>query len=1391
MYSDLIHAHRKCCTRMAASYPSEDLQAALEAAIGYLNFSSGAHDPRFFCALDQLLVEVPPVSEGVFNGLALEGILTRGVARLKGKSPAFSDTAQAEQIMELVFSHVVPTYLKFHEEILFHHRKDQRFNAFMVGRFFEATLKQGGPWTEVERISQAAVRTLSDYVGHRPLATLENQKHVIPIDEKVRPVPLYLSEAGVAQGPYAEVVSLTLDILKNTDESILEAAHFSLDHLDELSFDPRAYDFDHPVNRRPNYHFGQWDPHQIDKAGYYRRFVIQQVTLEALHQRIDGKGEIPREELVFEAAAVLAGTILMASGISGRGPGAISADVPLTSLLAVIARYRDQFYDGLMSQLAEPQASRLKSEAEQKRQAFGAARQHINSELARQRESQMEHVHLARIYARMGYLEDAQREANIVPVASARTSSQIDCALMAGHQAIGRKAWKEARQNIIAVVETLRRSIACGAQIDPWNILGFDAQYTLFSGLENSIQDHRADEILSIVERIFELCSRFWNEATSAREEESVFWISEYFEQLAQWWHQFATHEVTSVEGVNALASFQASKHVAECLKLWHEGGGGNGDVEFWASHASRFDSPTAFALVVEALLDQGDFLASRGLLMQWLGDVEEIPLEQNQTSFFDLAYRWILLQLGRMMDSETGIEDQRQISREVTKWFDFLEANAEDFWTVPQFESPRSSQVSASPDPELDEEENDPGNDLYGAAYDDVVYQDSTNDGIDGSVFEQADFGFDELERESRRVSQRLFFLSHLSRMWKVAAFVGVNHIKGQAATEDLASEFLESLGQWTQQAQQNQRALQELLRQVHNYQVARPGVDHDSMLEYDRQRLLKENLIEQVIGVCVDTVEAYQSLLATQMSAEQLMGQVSSPKAEVDGLDADQVGYVQILASAMRHDRDAVEQEFEKFCNQLVQQPLLYVPLAKGGDPHKIVSSRIRRMAIQELLVTLPRLGLIEATHHLLELAREMEQAHPVGQGAVTEFDELFKIGYCSMVEAITEWAPRWREESNLGELLGEDVGDENSSRETRLFLAIERLAERSLITWLEHSKTLRLSVLEKVGDRDSWNQLVNFVKTYGGDLFTQRFFNLGNLRAILHQGAHAWLQQLQEQPGDYQFKLLDDIDDVIGFDDACRWLTLVLEAIIENYAEYRDYNSTTTQSDRGELLYMLLDFLRLRVRYDRVAWHLKPVIWSHERLVRRGCQRVAKRWRRAVRQRIGQEPQRYLDRLEKLQQKYAMQMPSIAERIHERFLMPMRVDRIRAYVKDAIEHRETEAGKRAIESLRLETRMLTYEPTGAGLELPTWLASLEDEVEQVVNHVDWDIELSNAIVPRIVDVDEADLFDQLVRLHDEVEEEFEEGDESTEAEEDRTGESDQADGEPEDEDSSRQEE
>jgi hypothetical protein len=46
-------------------------------------------------------------------------------------------------------------------------------------------------------------------------------------------------------------------------------------------------------------------------------------------------------------------------------------------------------------------------------------------------------------------------------------------------------------------------------------------------------------------------------------------------------------------------------------MNVWHKGGAATGDVAFWAPHAEMFDSPKAYALVIEALLDRGDLVAS------------------------------------------------------------------------------------------------------------------------------------------------------------------------------------------------------------------------------------------------------------------------------------------------------------------------------------------------------------------------------------------------------------------------------------------------------------------------------------------------------------------------------------------------------------------------------------------------------------------------------------------------------------------------------------------------------------------------------------------------------------------------------------------------------------
>ena len=47
---------------------------------------------------------------------------------------------------------------------------------------------------------------------------------------------------------------------------------------------------------------------------------------------------------------MLAGTILMASGISGEGPATFDSTITLAKLLPKIARYRDEFYERLFRQ---------------------------------------------------------------------------------------------------------------------------------------------------------------------------------------------------------------------------------------------------------------------------------------------------------------------------------------------------------------------------------------------------------------------------------------------------------------------------------------------------------------------------------------------------------------------------------------------------------------------------------------------------------------------------------------------------------------------------------------------------------------------------------------------------------------------------------------------------------------------------------------------------------------------------------------------------------------------------------------------------------------------------------------------------------------------------------
>ena len=59
-----------------------------------------------------------------------------------------------------------------------------------------------------------------------------------------------------------------------------------------------------------------------------------------------------------------------------------------------------------------------------------------------------------------------------------------------------------------------------------------------------------------------------------------------------------------------------------------------------------------------------------------------------------------------------------------------------------------------------------------FGAAYEDVTYRDSTDDGVEGEVFEGGESPTDfELVGEAERIVSRLSFLTTVAQLWKLVA--------------------------------------------------------------------------------------------------------------------------------------------------------------------------------------------------------------------------------------------------------------------------------------------------------------------------------------------------------------------------------------------------------------------------------------------------------------------------------------------------------------------------------------------------------------------------------------------------------------------------------------------
>lgn len=1242
--------------------------AAMQALLGYLNFAEGRPDPRFQKQLNSLFADFAQ-QQREQPWVDARQALTAGLRQLQqGGGSAFQDVSQAEAVIGLVFGDVLPAYRLHHTDLLAHLSEADLWQPFFLARVFETVLRQRGPWHERERIVAGTLKQLNDYVGHRPVAVLESRPQGEPYDhERVRPIPLYLRGTGVACGRYRDLIVKALEILEGTQPALLREAHLDLSLLDELALDPRAYDFDHPADKRPNYVFGEWDPHCLDTQARFRRFILRQITLEGLRQRMTNSGDLPREDALTEAAAVLAGTMLMAAGVSGAGPDTHDSSVTLSKLTPRIAKYRDAFYSNLLQRLSGPLAQRLNAEAKQSKQPFGAARQALNHYLAQQRALQLQHRRLALFFADLGEAGASRRQLALLPVVSARILTEIHILLTDGRRNFERGQRGAALASLKEAEDRLHRGIGCGALVDPWNILGFQGQYPRFQALEDSVRDHRIGDLTSIVSGLLDLYARFMTEGA----EPETAALSTSMRRLAEWWDRFATTTVSDVPHVPGAEAAASAEHVARALGRWRERGAAAGDLAFWRNHIDEFRSPKAFATVIEALLQRRDFRAASALLITWLGQAEEISLDDGNHSFYRLELRWLL---------ELAGAGEVDAAAQVIKLFAYLESNAEAWWNAPML-GDAGAGADFPPMPREDDSEADEEDSLYGAAYENVTYRDSTDDGVDGEVLDfMPQKGFN-LEAEAERLMPHLQFLAALPRFWMVAApIVRPAHLKGEMAATN-------ALGEWLQRAQINLQGLLKLLDAVHAHVVPKPTSAFDAVVEFNRRLQIKERLLAGVMEGCREHALAINMLRSLGVSASSsLAGPAWEP------------ALLALETHLRQGEQAAARMALRDFVKNFRTEPLVFTPLVHGGEPRAILRASLAHALLGTLVATLPRQGMVRESWELLRLARAMEAGQPSAGRSVTEFHRPFQASLQAVVDAMLDAALR----ENLA---ADAVGS-----------GLETVVEPYLPLWTDHFQTTQLGTLEAVRSDEDWIKLGAFIRRFGRDLLTRKFLTASNMSGVLHRGILAHLDDLRENADPlHPIRLIEELDKPGVRAQAERWLRLILETLLENQDILRDYQQTCPQADFGDNLYLLFDFLRLKTRYERAAWNFRPLQFVHDVLVRRHPA-SATEWREQVRQLTREFAEPLLTELDLLEQRHALRLATVRQRLEERFVEPLETDRLAAFVEPA--YKQTASGAASLEPSELEQAVgpLADVPSGVGLDVPAWLDRLERELHRI---------------------------------------------------------------------------
>ncbi len=247
---------------------------------------------------------------------------------------------------------------------------------------------------------------------------------------------------------------------------------------------------------------------------------------------------------------------------------------------------------------------------------------------------------------------------------------------------------------------------------------------------------------------------------------------------------------------------------------------------------------------------------------------------------------------------------------------------------------------------------------------------------------------------------------------------------------------------------------------------------------------------------------------------------------------------------------------------------------------------------------------------------------------------------------------------------------------------------------------------------------------MRKYGRDWFSQAFLSEANLGGILRQGPLDYLQQQLDESDDEDLAIVRAIrTGKVSVESAADQLGFIARVVLENYDEYRDYNTTTPQSDYGDNLHLLIDLLAHKVEFERHRWGQEPTYIAHSVLLEEGRFGLAAMVREDFDRRTTLASRAMLSQLESTEEKAGFRLQSIRGRLAEGFVGPLRLDEVLALARrsvplDATSHGRGVDDRQAFSSLLEAVEELTQEQHGAGIEVPDWLRRLESCVDDVLD-------------------------------------------------------------------------